>query len=83
MVESLHLKEIKSLELSSRIEGYYIEEDPKSIRIRLPNSISLWVPKRFVDSEYSNDNNIKQEFIIDNWILRKIGFQFDKYQKYL
>jgi len=75
MVGSLHLKEIENLELSSRIEGYYIEENPKSLRIGLPNSISFWVPKRFVDSEYSNGNNIKQEFIIDNWILRKIGFR--------
>ena len=83
MVESLHLEEIKSLGLSSRIEGYYMKENPKSLLIRLPNSLSFWVPKRFIDSEYSNDNNIRQEFIIDNWILRKIGFQFDKYQKNL
>jgi hypothetical protein len=75
MVGSLLLKEIESLELSSRIEGYYIEENPKSLLIRLPHGISFWVPKRFVDSKYSINNNIKQEFIIDSWILRKIGFR--------
>ena len=83
MVESLQLKELEILELSTKIEGYYSEENPKSLRIRLSSGSSFWIPKRFIDSEYSNDKNIKQEFIIDTWILLEIGFQFDKYQKNL
>ena len=75
MVESIHPNDMESLGLSSRIEAYYLEENPKSLLIRLPSGITFWVPKRFVDSKFSKVNNIKQEFIIDTWILRKIGFR--------
>ncbi|MHA2182310.1 MAG: hypothetical protein ACXAAH_12905 [Promethearchaeota archaeon] len=75
MIESIHQEEMESLDLNRRIEGYYINEDPKSLHIRLPSGSSFWVPKRFVDSEFSTECKISQIFIIDNWILRKIGFR--------
>ncbi|MHA2036012.1 MAG: hypothetical protein ACW972_04155 [Promethearchaeota archaeon] len=75
MVELLISSEIESLDLNSRIEGYYIEENPKSLHIRLPSGSSFWVPKRFIDSEFSKESNTRQIFIIDTWILRRIGFR--------
>jgi len=76
MVESLIRKDMEDLGLSRSIEGYYMEENPKSVRIRLPDSMSFWVPKRFVDSKFFRESSIKQEFVIDSWILRKIGYRF-------
>lgn len=75
MVESRIPKEIEALNLSSKVEGYYVNEDPKSIFIRLQQGMSFKVPKKFVDSEFIRDPNIKQIFVIDSWILRKIGFR--------
>ncbi|MHA1985672.1 MAG: hypothetical protein ACW98D_03440 [Promethearchaeota archaeon] len=75
MVELLISSEIESLDLNTRIEGHYIEENPKSLHIRLSSGGSFWVPKRFVDSEFARESNIRQIFIIDSWILRKIGFR--------
>ena len=51
-----------------------MEENPRSLLIRLVDGRKFWVPKRFIDSKFSRKKNIKQEFIIENWILRKIGF---------
>ena len=82
MVESITQKNMEDLGLSSTIEGYYVEENPKSIRIKLPDSITFWVPKRFIDSHFFRECSIKQEFVIDNWLLRKIGFRFEKYQEH-
>ncbi len=60
-------------QLASIIKGYYIEETSRSLLLRLPNSISFWVPKRYVDSPFTSDKGIVQEFIIENFILKKIG----------
>ena len=81
MVESVHLKEMEDLGFSTTIEGYYIEENQKSVNIRLPDSISFWVPKRFIDTQFFRETDFKQEFLIDNWILRKIGLRLDKVKK--
>jgi hypothetical protein len=77
MLESIHSKEILDLNLSTKIEGYYIKEDPKSIYINLPDGMSFWVPKKFIDSEIIRDRHVKQIFVIDTWILRKIGFNIE------
>ncbi|HEC38948.1 hypothetical protein LCGC14_0663980 [marine sediment metagenome] len=74
MVESLPPNKLMSLGLNNKIEGYYMEENPRSLLIRLSDGRKFWVPKRFIDSEFLRKKNIKQEFIIENWILRKIGF---------
>ncbi len=81
MVGSIHLKEMESLGFSRKIEGYYIEENQKSVSIRLPNSMSFWVRKRFIDTKFFRETNFKQEFLIDNWILGKIGLRIDKIKK--
>jgi hypothetical protein len=74
MLESIHSKEILELNLSTKIEGYFIKEDPKSIYINLPAGMSFWVPKKFIDSDFKKEKHVKQTFVIDTWILRKIGF---------
>ena len=71
MVESIISSEMKSLDLNTRIEGHYIEENPKSLHIRLPSGSYFWVPKRFVDSEFSKESNIRQIFIIISCLLKK------------
>jgi len=75
MVESLIRKDMEDLGLSRSIEGYYVEENPKSVLIKLTNGKSFWVPKRFIDSKFFRESSLKQDFIIDNWILRKIGYR--------
>ena len=72
---------MEDLGFSTTIEGYYIEEIQKSVNIRLPDSISFWVPKRFIDTQFFRETDFKQEFLIDNWILRKIGLRIDKIKK--
>ena len=75
MVESLVPFDMEKLDLSSQIEGYYLEENPKSVLIKLPSGASFWIPKRFIDLKFFRESSFKQEFIIDNWILKKIGFR--------
>ena len=74
MTESLTTQD--SFKRNSSITGYYLNETPKSILIKLSNGISFWVPKRFIDSTFSPDEELKQDFLIEDWILRKIGFNF-------
>ncbi|KKL57261.1 hypothetical protein LCGC14_2237150 [marine sediment metagenome] len=60
-------------QLASIIKGYYIEETSRSLLLRLPNSISFLVPKRYIDSPFTCDKEIVQEFIVEDYILKKIG----------
>jgi len=75
MVESIPPKEFRTLNLITIVEGYYIEENSRSLRIRLPAGTTFWVPKRYADSEFSRKKDSKQDFIIETWILNKIGFK--------
>jgi len=75
MTESITPKRFK---LNSIIKGYYMDENSKSVLIRIYNGISFWVPKRFIDSTYSQNQNLLQEFLIENWILKKIGCNLSK-----
>ena len=75
MVESIPPKEFESLNLICKINGYYIEENNRSLHIKLPSGTTFWVPKRYTDSNFSRKLNIRQDFIIETWILKKIGFK--------
>jgi len=75
MAESIPPKEFKTLNLITIVDGYYMEENSRSLRIRLPLGTTFWVPKRYTDSEFSRKKDIKQNFIIETWILKKIGFK--------
>ena len=61
--------------LKTQISGYYLEETPKAISIRLPHGAPFWVPKRHIGNNINKSPDINQKFIIDKWILEKIGFR--------
>ena len=75
MVESTPPKEFETLNLITIIDGYYMEENARSLRIRLPVGVTFWVPKRYTNSEFSRKKDTKQDFIIETWILKKIGLK--------
>ncbi|NVM37635.1 MAG: hypothetical protein HWN81_18720 [Candidatus Lokiarchaeota archaeon] len=75
MTESYVFKDKDFSKLKSIVRGYYIEDTPKSVLIELPNGTSFWVPKRYIDSEISKDTKIQQNIMIQDWILKKIGFK--------
>ena len=61
--------------LQKTITGYFLEEKNKAILIRLPNSVSFWVPKRYLSNYVIKSPKTTQEFVIDAYILDKIGFR--------
>ena len=67
-------------ELNTIISGYHAEENEKAVRIRLLGGNSFWVPKRYINSRFSADGEIMQEFSIETWILKKIGFNFSNFK---
>jgi len=76
MLESLISKtNASSFDLTRCIKAFYQQETPKSIQIRLVNGIRIWVPKRYIDSEYSSNTLMEQKFRIENYILKKLGFR--------
>jgi len=76
MMESLISKpNSSSFDLTTIIEATYQRETPKAVQIQLMNGIKIWVPKRYIDSEYSSDIFIEQKFRIENYILKKLGFR--------
>ena len=78
MTESNNFANQNLFELCSTIKGYYINENPKAVFIKIHNGSSFWVPKHFIESSVSKKEDIIQEFTIENFILRKIGINFDK-----
>jgi hypothetical protein len=75
MTESLIKSSSSDYQLCTNIDGYFIQETTKSVQLRIHNGPSLWIPKQFIDSEYVSNPLIKQNFYIENWILKKIGFR--------
>ena len=63
---------------SSTIKGYYLSENSRAILIKIYNGISFWVPKHFIVSPFSKKESLLQEFTIENFILKQIGFNFEK-----
>lgn len=59
------------------IKATYQQETPKSVQIQLINGAKIWLPKRYIDSQYYCDMNKKQEFTVERYILDKIGFRLE------
>ncbi|MFX0024184.1 MAG: hypothetical protein ACFE9S_17795 [Candidatus Hermodarchaeota archaeon] len=78
MTESMIINEKEALILGTTISGYFAEADQKAIRIRLPTGSSFWIPKHYLISAFSTNKSTMQEFVIDTWILKKIGFDISK-----
>ena len=57
----------------SIVKGYYVRETPRAVYIRLSNGKFICFPRSTINSMYSKDSKILQDFIVDDWILRKLG----------
>ena len=67
------MKDQNSFEPESVVKGYYARETPRAVFIKLPDQKFICVPKSTINSVYAKDTNTLQEFIIDDWVLRKLG----------
>jgi len=67
------LKDQDSFKPESIVKGYYVRETPRAVYIRLPNGKFICFPRHSINSVYSKDSDILQDFIINDWILRKLG----------
>jgi hypothetical protein len=66
---------ISSSGSNSIIQANYLQETQNSVQIKLINGSKIWLPKNHIDLNYFRDDSIKQDFIIENYILKKIGFK--------
>jgi len=55
----------------SQINGVIEGETEKALLIQFNNDKEIWIPKSVIRSNYDSSNDISQNFMIDNWILKK------------
>ncbi|NVM18537.1 MAG: hypothetical protein HWN80_12545 [Candidatus Lokiarchaeota archaeon] len=55
----------------SNINGVIEGETEKALLIQFDSNKEVWIPKSVIRSNYNSINEIAQNFIIDNWILKK------------
>ncbi|MHA1234813.1 MAG: hypothetical protein ACTSQL_06975 [Promethearchaeota archaeon] len=55
----------------SQINGVIEGETEKALLIQFSNDKEIWIPKSVIRSNYDSSNDITQNFMIDNWILKK------------
>jgi hypothetical protein len=55
----------------SKINGVIEGETEKALLIQFENNKEIWIPKSVIRSNYNSINEMTQNFIIDNWILKK------------
>ena len=65
--ESVEHKENEVIKIDGVIEG----ETEKALLIQFNNDKEVWIPKSVIRSNYDSVNEIPQNFLIDNWILKK------------
>ncbi|MBY9008817.1 MAG: hypothetical protein KGD74_03015 [Candidatus Lokiarchaeota archaeon] len=65
--ESVELNENEVSQIKGVIEG----ETEKALLIQFNNDKEIWIPKSVIRSDYNSSNDISQNFMIDNWILKK------------
>ncbi len=53
------------------INGVIEGETEKALLIQFENNKEIWIPKSVIRSNYNSNNDITQNFIIDDWILKK------------
>jgi len=73
MTSNFIIKDQDSYEPVSVVKCYFAKDNQKTVFIKLPDDKIVCVPKTTIQSNFLKDKNILQEFIIDNWILRKLG----------
>lgn len=62
---------VKSENEVSNIKGIIEGETEKALLIQFGEDKEVWIPKSLIRSNYNSVNDISQNFIIDNWILKK------------
>jgi len=65
--ESIEVNENEVSQIKGVIEG----ETEKALLIQFNNDKEIWIPKSVIRSDYNSSNDISQNFMIDNWILKK------------
>ncbi len=55
----------------SNINGVIEGETEKALLIQFEDNKEVWIPKSVIRSDYNSINEITQNFMIDNWILKK------------
>ncbi len=65
--ESIELSENEVSQIKGVIEG----ETEKALLIQFNSDKEIWIPKSVIRSDYKSSNDISQNFMIDNWILKK------------
>ena len=65
--ESVEHKENEVIKINGVIEG----ETEKALLIQFNNDKEVWIPKSVIRSNYNSVNEVPQNFLIDNWILKK------------
>jgi hypothetical protein len=55
----------------SNIDGVIEGETEKALLIQFDEDKEVWIPKSVIRSNYNSDNDVTQNFKIDNWILKK------------
>lgn len=73
MTSNYILKDHDSYEPVSIVKCYYMSDNKKTVVVRLPNGKVICLPKTTIQSEFSKEKKLLQEFHIDDWILRKFG----------
>jgi len=73
MTSNFIIKDQDSYEPVSIVKCYYMSDNKKIVFVKLPNGKVICLPKTTIQSEFSKDKNLLQDFIIDDWILRKFG----------
>ena len=65
--ESIELNENEVSQIKGVIEG----ETEKALLIQFNSDKEIWIPKSVIRSDYKSSNDVSQNFMIDNWILKK------------
>ncbi|MHA1291619.1 MAG: hypothetical protein ACTSQJ_02995 [Promethearchaeota archaeon] len=55
----------------SNLKGIIIEETEKALLIRIQSGREFWLPKSTIHSNYLSKKNIDQNFLIDDWVLKR------------
>ena len=56
---------------TSNLYGYIVGETEKAVLIDFKNK-EEWIPKSAISNQYLPKKNVKQKFLINNWILKKL-----------
>lgn len=73
MISNFIIKDQDSYEPVSVVKCNFAKDNQRTVLIKLPNDKIVCIPKTTIHSNFLKDKNVLQEFIIDDWILRKLS----------